>query len=512
MKRLIAVLVVAAVVALGVVPQARGQYYTPLRYDLRYTSPSYIPSGAIRYGPVRRPDPYRFGAPLYGNLGVTGNLRAGKSFRGTTPYSATGSQLTRTLPSSALSNFRRDSVGIGDIGTGVEYGLPTPYYDDTASVTTPWTAGQRFRTPAYPDRSRYLPPNFNTTPALPSQRPANIYDAGGGWRGWTLDDLEGVARVGSPAVQRDFLSAVLGVPASLLEEWETGSGPSTVPAAKKNAFDLFRQRLDVAPGNLFDETGRRPTPQAEKDPFEETLRLQYEPAATDLDASSAALPATDALEAPLDVAPAPLTEPGPPEGKAEPNPSDLWPAEAEDATGLAEPAPPPGPSLAAPLVPAQPTSPYAVYVLRAHRLMKEGQYTSAEALYGAAQALERDRPAALFGRVHALLGARLYLQAAAVLERAFTEHPDWVKAAPPIRGVYPRSDVVERILDDVAREAARGGQGGRYRFLLGYLEFVSGDLEKARADLEAAAAERTGPPRPEKVILEAIAEAAAGSQ
>jgi len=511
MKRLIAVLVLAAVVVLGAVPRARGQYYTPLRYDLRYTSPSYIPSGAIRYGPVRRPDPYRFGAPLYGNLGITGNLRAGKSFRGTTPYSASGSQLTRTLPSSALSDFRRDSVGIGDIGTGVEYGLPTPYYDDTTTVTTPWTAGQRFRTPAYPDRSRYLPPNFNTTPTLPSQRPANIYEAGGGWKGWTLDDLGGVARFGSPAVQRDFLSAVLGVPASLLEEG-AGSEPSAPSAATKNAFDLFRQRLETPPANLFEEGGRRPTPQGEKDLFEETLELQYEPAATDLGAYSPALPATDALEAPLDLAPGPLTEPRPPEGEAEPAPSDLWPAEAEGATRFAEPTPLPAPSRAGPPVPAHPTSPYAVYVLRAHGLMKEGQYTSAEALYGAAQALDRDRPAALFGRVHALLGARLYLQAAAVLERAFTEHPEWVRVAPPITGVFPRPDVAGRILADVAREAARGGQGGRYQFLLGYLEFVSGDLEKARADLEAAAAGRAGPPGPEKVILEAIAEADAGDK
>ena len=125
----ILVIAFAGLLALGVIASsAPGQYYVPLRYDLRYSlNPGYVT--AIPYGQApTRPDPYAFGSPLYSGLDLTGNVRAGKSFQGNTPFNQQGSQLSTNVPSLALSNFRRDSIGIGDVGTGVEYGMAAPYF------------------------------------------------------------------------------------------------------------------------------------------------------------------------------------------------------------------------------------------------------------------------------------------------------------------------------------------------------------------------------------------------
>jgi hypothetical protein len=168
MKTLNIILTALAVAAAALVPAAAvsGQYYTPLRYDLRYTSPTYIPSGTMRFGPSG-PNPYAFGSPLYSDLSVTGNLRAGKSFHGNVPYSQSGSQISTNLGTNRLSNFTRDSIGVGDIGTGVEYGAPMPYYAPSGSVTNIGTAQQRFVTPMPGSRAPYTVQNPNAIPARP---------------------------------------------------------------------------------------------------------------------------------------------------------------------------------------------------------------------------------------------------------------------------------------------------------------------------------------------------------
>jgi hypothetical protein len=60
---------------------------------------------------------YNFGRPqsplLLGNSVATGNVRSGLSFRGFQPISDPTSFMT-TIPSGALSNFRRDSVSVAD--------------------------------------------------------------------------------------------------------------------------------------------------------------------------------------------------------------------------------------------------------------------------------------------------------------------------------------------------------------------------------------------------------------
>ncbi len=496
MTRLTAILTTIVAVALVLGPSvARAQYSTPLRYDLRYTSPSYIPSGTLRTGPPRQADPYRFGNPLHGNLGLTGNLRLGKSFQGNTPYVQTGSQLSQSLPSTALSNFRRDSFGVGDLGTPLQYGQAGAFFPDTATVTTPSSAGRRFEAARFRDRAGYLPPNFSGAPTGPPQTPGNIFTRSGGWIGLTHEDAEAAEAlgytVGVAQSTAEVLESLRALRAGYALDEETEE-PSADVAGRRYPYELFEKQFQTDPMNLFGVEPAADARQRESG-YERTMQLQYRPEATDLDPWLDTVPQDDDL----------LVEPGEARAPDETvtdrwatrggwteerraDPDDPWAAfdtadPLQDVDGLGPAAEPVRPVS----VPTEPRSGYAQFVLRAHEAMKQGRYGQAESLYAAAAALDRKRPAAFFGRVHALLATRLYLQAAAVVKRGLSDHPDWVRHVPDLAAVYPEKDVYTRIRRDLRRSVDRGSAQPGYRFLLAYVEMAVGNAEAARSHLPA---------------------------
>jgi len=93
-----------------------------------YDNPQLGPYGQNAPRPVQRP----VGADLI----ITGNVTAGRAFRGFSPIgSSTAFGLgSASLPSSALSNFRRDSVGVGDFAAGSYPLTPQPYYSPSNTV------------------------------------------------------------------------------------------------------------------------------------------------------------------------------------------------------------------------------------------------------------------------------------------------------------------------------------------------------------------------------------------
>jgi hypothetical protein len=510
MKRLTAILIVTAIAVVVFGPSAaRAQYSTPLRYDLRYTSPTYIPSGTLRTGPPAQPDPYRFGNPLHGNLSVTGNLRLGKSFQGSSPYVQTGSQLARSLPSTRLSDFRRDSFGVEDLGTDLQYGGTGVYYPDMATVTTPWTAGRRFDAARFRDRVRYLPPNYNVASDRPFRTPGNIFTGAGGWTGLTLEDVEAAEASGyTLGVSQTTAEVLAALRAMATDEVPETVGPAQAEAARDDEsllypYEIFEKQFRTEPMNLFGiEPARRTDEQ--KSTYERSMELRYGPDAAELDRWGQPLPEDDFLDEPLEQigeeAEADRWATG--DGWMEPGqgqPDEPWAAfDTADPVGDVEGLPAartrPAP------VPMEPASGYGQYVLRGHEALRQGQYGKAESLYAAAAALDRKRPAAFFGRVHALLAGRLYLQAASVLKRGLEEHPDWIRNIPDLEAVYADKDVFSRIRRDLKREVDRGVPQPGYRFLLAYAEFSVGNATEAQAHLpqpgEAAGVE--------KAMLEAL--------
>jgi len=510
MKRLTVVLLAGAfLTGFFAVQTAYGQYYTPLRYDLRYTSPTYIPSGTLRYGPPQQPDPYRFGAPLHGNLGVTGNLRLGKSFQGNTPYVASGSQLTEMLPSARLSNFRRDSFGVADLGSPLQYGHTEPYFPETESVTTPLTAGMRFHYPRTQAEIRYGVPDYNRIPYTePIQQPGNIFTGVGGWTGVTPEMIRRLQALQTTAPDLSAALATGNLGITDLQRVEGLALPALPPGEEEaaaeaaaretdrleNPYDAFERRFRSNPMNLYEPEEQTPALPEATTP-EESLRLHYGEE-TGPERPEPWLPEdVDEFE----------TEPfgqGAAGSRTRPAPQGRpW---AEVTLPGDENAPAPGTGDLPPPAPTRPESGYGAYVLRAHDAMKRGVFSQAEALYAAGMALEPDRPAAFFGRLHALLGGRMYLQAALVLRRILGQHPEWAKQAPGLKSIFPDEDMVRRIYTDVKREAGRGAHGSDYTFLMGYLEFVAGNHGEARTLLTGSAGARTGESKAENAILGAM--------
>ena len=463
---ILTVAAVAVVLAL-VAQEALGQYYTPLRYDLRNSSPTYIPSGAIRFGPDRQPDPYAFGSPQYGNLGMTGNLRLGKSFQGRTPYRPSGSQLSSDLPSLRLSDFRRDSIGIDDVGTGLEYGQPGAYFPGSGSVTTPWSAGGRFTTPLPGDRAPYSPRDVNA-PVLPRFAPAGsaAYSSAGGPQG-AVGEAQGIPVTGMgltiPRSALDYVDALIDGRASPMPAEINNPliRPGDESAGRYGPLD---PRLGSPAANR-PRAGEEPdTPDAQADPNANPSALYW---------LNGTEPGTTAWEDD-GTSPATLRRAPPAAGDA-----------AEGET------PGTGPGEATPLQsappPYVPVSPYATYVERGHEAVKARAYDKAEALYAAGVALEPDRPVAFFGRIHAMLGGRMYLQAILVLERELNRHPDWVKAVPDLKAVYDKPEVCNRILTDIRRELSTKPNHQGFNYLAGYVLFARGEGKAAKPFFEKAA-------------------------
>jgi len=99
---------------------------------------SSVPPSSLRSGQVTAPNPL----DRSGNLGVTGQVRRGRHFRGSVPYGSRtdfGSGLGTTV----LDSFMRDSAGYEDFGSyRGKYGSQ-PYYSrlKTVPTTTPGRPG-----------------------------------------------------------------------------------------------------------------------------------------------------------------------------------------------------------------------------------------------------------------------------------------------------------------------------------------------------------------------------------
>ena len=495
--------------ALGLLASsAPGQYYVPLRYDLRYSlNPGYIT--AIPYGQApSRPDPYAFGSPIYSGLDLTGNVRAGKSFQGNTPFNQMGSQLSTNIPSMALSNFKRDSVGIGDLGTGVEYGAALPYFPGSASVTSLGTAERRFAPIPPGDRAPYTLPNYNAAnvgmvSVLPT---AGFYAGGSPPPDVPAAQVQLMKRNGLylPRGSIEWVNAMAGgIPRAPADMAPTVTTEDLSPDARRMDMRLGvpQQPADIrvglppelggqaiaVPGGPADVAAAeaRAKARAQAAGTGETTETSLSPIARKLRDGAAAKEAARTQEgARTSTGAPPPAQPGaPPSGQGNNQEPPVMPAPPTQYTGPAT---------------------FVEYVERAHAQMKESHYGAADALYEAAMVMDADRPSALFGRIYALLGDYRYLQASLVLDRALKLHPDWVAEVPDIKAVYFKPETLMRIIDDLKTNLKDRPANVEANLLLGYINFASGKNDLAKPFLKQVAAVRGEKPGSEQVLLKAI--------
>jgi len=466
---------------------AYGQREVPLRYDLRLSGPplpTEIPSQA---------DPYRFGNYQPGNLSLTGNVRYGKSFRGNVPFGQTGSQMSTSLPSLRLSNFRRDSYGGEDIGTNTPYGETVPYFPSSGRVTNITDVGRRFER----DERGLLRPDY-LPPAPPA--PPVLSTTGLGTEAETAAVLEALApNALSPSAAR-ILREGLSVPQetrdyinALIERSRAGQPARPAPGEEAPAVPGDLRQGGPAPG-----------------PFTTGYALSYETpdTATVLRPIPGVAP-QDAQEAEAEP-PAGgglgLTGVGPVRLPVQ--------ARALPGSAVGQPEPPTPEDLGPPPVPTEmPPAPvphaagkgFEGYFQLAEQAMRQRRYDYAEGMYAASLALDRDRPEAVFGRVHAMLGASRYVEVNYVLARAFADHAEWAKSVPDLKAAYVDGEQVDRILANLTTDIEQRPSSASLRFVMGYALYASGRADEARPYLVRAANMRgEGEKGPERAVLAAM--------
>jgi len=490
------------------VSSVSAQYYVPLRYDLRMSGPQYP------LVPAANPNPYAFGQPNSGNLGMTGNLRFGKSFQGPVPYNQSGSQLSGvTLPSLTLSNFRRDSYGADDISSVTPYGAPQAYYPQTAQVTNPTTAG---RTTFQRDpmtgaiRPTYLPPQvqprtqagaqaeqqalYGLSGAPAGSIPSNVFNAQGlTVSRQTYEYINALIASGHEAEKarlRPSAESNVQVPENL--------APAAEPALPSYRFSGQQELERLAQPSLYGAPGQQP--QNVLMPQPPGYRPLERPQPSNILNPKGALPLPFTPE---EAAPAPES-PKPPAKRPTPAVGPL-PAPGTD-TG--QPAAPPKATERDLLVAPTPNvgaKSYADYYKLGDSAMKERRFDYAEGMFAAAGALDRSKPDALFGRVAAMVASGRHVEAGQALAAAFKAHPEWARSVPNLRAAYPDEDTWDRIFNDVTADLQKNPESAMLQFMVGYVLYAGRQPEAARQYLEKAASLRGGTAAgPEQAILAAM--------
>ena len=473
-----AVLLALMVWGAGAAP-ALAQRYVPLRYDLRAPPQRYMPGlpynlypyasyGYGSYGPEAVADPYSYDAIRQRNYIVTGNVRAGKSFQGHTPYSDVGDQLNSNLPTMRLSNFRRDSVGVEDLGTGVEYGLPLPYFPQTAQVTSAGTTGQRF-----------APGEYYPTPYVSS---------------YGMD----TARLSPEAYIRPEDQIAIYSPEAYLPPGGAAGIPSNLalPETFWQQFEAYASEELPAPSpeQVWNTEGADTSAYGLMGATPQNI---YDPLRAAQAQEQARQPsAQDSLLYGLASSRTPSAEPAPGEATDEVLPQYVS-SGAIPWVGTG--------SIVKEVTVATP-SPYAEWVRQAHEAMNQGNYKEAEGLYDDALALDPSRSSALFGRIHALIGLGYYNQSALVLARYLAKHPDWAQGPPDVSKAFTQEGVYDRAVESLQQTLKAQPASAPHNFLLGYMLYAAGQKAEARPYLEAAAA-AADKRAAAQVLLDAIAAA-----
>jgi len=451
---------------------AYGQYPVPLRYDLRISGPQ-LPAV-----PTTQEDPYKFGNYQTGNLALTGNLRYGKSFQGNVPYRQTGSQVSTDLPSLRLSNFRRDSFGVEDIGADEPYGGNIPYFPSSGRVTNVSNVGQQYETNQWgPLRPDYLPPS-------PTQAATGTET--------TTDASSGLV---PPTTSQGVLSP------SARQVMARGMN---LPIETTTYVNLLIERSRA-------EDAARATQRGESEGEEDTSdETDYTMTYGETSAATTALTPIPGLSlfAEDEEAPPPPTSrsrksstvsrqrPGRSRVASDETSSAL-PSDAEDDH--------PAGVVLAPPTPYAPLRSLETYLKAGDKALRERRYGYAAGMYATALTLDRNRPEAVFGRTHALLVAGRYSEVDFLLTRALADHPEWARSLPDLTKVYSQDDAVDRIIEDLTAAIERQPESPKYQFVMGYVLDAAGRPAEAKPHLEQAATLRGKDVKgPESSLLDAI--------
>ena len=473
--------------------------------------------------------------PGTANLYITGNVTGGRAFQGDSPINDPFSFGT-DLPSSALSNFRRDSMSLSDVLVGRTAGVASPFYSrerTTTSLSTlsagfsqyganlgqdsylipqstsPYTM-YRFGTPYAPEmgKSTWL------TPLAPGQtsgvnlqanaflRPVNTYGL----------DAGGAESLYNRGLEVAPLGSELLVPAVPTSETLGDRLDQTMPfdlTANPWAVDLLAREADGIPTDAdpaaVDGLGQR-------DALTGRVLLP------ELEAVLPATPQTAEVGEPAGQTAGAGDLPAGPSGTAgglvafAPTGADVYQdmiAAEELLADLRQHSADAGASIAAlPSLSGQyaeavtaarkvmeePPDTYAgtantavqEYLRTAEALLRDGKYYQAESVYERARIIDRRNPLILLGQAQAMLAAGEYYSAAQHLARAIQMYPSLAFFKFDLAKFVTEPDLLEKRRADL-ESRLEGSEDYRFRFVLGYLEYYTGLREYGLENLRLAA-------------------------
>ncbi|HPO93835.1 MAG TPA: hypothetical protein PL072_10235 [Phycisphaerales bacterium] len=129
---------------------------------------------------------------------------------------------------------------------------------------------------------------------------------------------------------------------------------------------------------------------------------------------------------------------------------------------------------------------YQGHMEAGQRALGNGKWFDAEERFTRAMAAAPGEPMAVVGRVHAQIGAGLYLSAAQNLRRLFTDHPELVASrfAPEIGPQGQRAEEIKsRLRDELGKATEKSALGRDAGLLLAYLGHLESDTDAVRQGL-----------------------------
>ncbi len=449
------------------------------------------------------------------NLIITGNVTGGRSFQGFSPIQNPNAILT-PIPSSSLSNFVRDSVGLPSIQSGVSGYTPEIFFAPSQTAVTSGEIAaqsslQRIPSGAYRvGQYQYQVPIQPLTGTeqfggiateLPNARPA--------WRPTGVGIFRPDILVGQqPGQQADIALATPQPPPQAEQALPARPGQQELEPGMQEGEPTMARPLQVQPPGAFEsaQPGMQ-TPQAEQTAssllaemrqYTETLREQAQQREREGEQAIPA-PLGDRLGQPADLsldaaARRPADElrigrTGRTEGQQARMRSELTHLQASELLKQ---------RLATPIrtLAGQRRTQIDNLLARAEELMSQGEYYRAAATYSSIINTTPDNPLAWMGRANALLAAGEYVSAYLALQQAIERYPRMLLFDFDLPSLVGNREVLDVRRAELER-TLETQDDYRIRFLLGYLEYFGGlpgiGLETIQQAAQAAPADSIVP-------------------
>lgn len=437
------------------------QIYQPAVRGNAIDASRQLGAGGIN-APVRTYGNIGYSGGGFGNLYITGNVSAGRQFRGFVPYSDP-TQFQARLGSSALNTFESDAPSLNRIERGYGLGQVEPYYNRNSTILP--LSAQRYGL-TIPGSS------MPRTSILPQPESFGT---------WALRRPPGPIAGALPERVRpgDILVPMTGAPEAAMRPAETVSPfePSQDLTPTQKEFLQRALEKEETPA-VTPEPRIQPAPEeqiptgteteAQTEDFSSWLRRQAETAERPAIrvgpqpeyAESARRMALESRDQP---ASQPATRPR---------------SDAGRRTGEKKPAP-----VISDLT-GRGTDEFSRTMRSAQRWMNQGRFYDAFQQYSQALTIKPDDPVPVFGQANALLAAGELRLAAEHLQEALKRFPTFVRLTLDGARLLGSRNILDRRRQQLTTLSKKNGDP-QIELLLGYSELLSGDR---RAGLNRMAA------------------------